>query len=108
MTPKALTVYVTGLAALAYRAYQHRHPVDLPAATGGPMTAMLQLKAADAINCAMRIETNGNIMVLEGTVDTPTAKKFWAKHGPRSLSLIRAAKKDAAVAADAWFAATEM
>ena len=171
MTPKALTVYVTVLAALAYRAYQHRHPVELPvapqpepccwrwsalrcstgctfrvgggckrvsqtpkpstsasidvsradslmrkrsvssclaaadiyeaaAATGGPMTAMLQLKAADAINCAMRIETNGNIMVLEGTVDTPTAKKFWAKHGPRSLSLVRAAKKDAAVAAD--------
>ena len=61
---------------------------------------MLQLKAADAINCAMRIETNGNIMVLEGTVDTPAAKKFWAKHGPRSLSLVRAAKKDAAVAAD--------
>ena len=171
MTPKAFTVYVTVLAALAYRAYQHRHPVDQPvapqpeacrwrwsalrcstgctfravggckrvsqtpqpstsasidvsradslmrkrsvssclgaadiyeaaAAAGGPATAMLQLKAADAINCAMRIETNGNIMVLEGTVDTPAAKKFWAKHGPRSLSLVRAAKKDAAVAAD--------
>jgi hypothetical protein len=63
---------------------------EAAAATGGPATAMLQLKAADAINCAMRIETNGNIMVLEGTVDTPAAKKFWAKHGPRSLSLVRA------------------
>ena len=171
MTPKSMTVYCTVLAALAYRAYQHRHPVDQPvapqpeacrwrwsalrcstgctfrvgggckrvsqtpkpstsasidvsradslmrkrsvssclaaadiyeaaAAAGGPSTAMLQLKAADAINCAMRIETNGNIMVLEGTVDTPAAKKFWAKHGPRSLSLVRAAKKDAAVAAE--------
>lgn len=63
-------------------------------------SAMMQLKAADAINCAMRIETNGNIMVLEGTVDTPAAKKFWAAHGPRSLSLVRAAKKDPALAAD--------
>ena len=73
--------------------------------TGDPAAAYvsraaLKLKAADAINCAMRIETNGNIMVLEGTVDTPAAKKFWAKHGPRSLSLVRAAKKDAAVAAE--------
>ena len=32
MRPKAFTVYVTVLAALAYRAYQHRHPVDLPVA----------------------------------------------------------------------------
>jgi hypothetical protein len=168
MQAKAVAVYVTILAALAYRAYQY--PVDLPvtpqaacswrwpalrcstgctfrlpggckrvslrpepstsasidvsradslmrkrsvssclaaadiyeaaAAAAGPATAMMQLKAADAINCAMRIETNGNIMVLEGTVDTPAAKKFWAAHGPRSLSLIRAAKKDAALAAD--------
>jgi len=81
---------------------------EAAAAAAGPATATMQLKAADAINCAMRIETNGNIMVLEGTVDTPAAKKFWAAHGPRSLSLIRAAKKDAALAADAWFAATEM
>lgn len=74
---------------------------EAAAAAAGPAAAMMQLKAADAINCAMRIETNGNIMVLEGTVDTPAAKKFWAAHGPRSLSLIRAAKKeDAALATD--------
>jgi len=54
--------------------------------------AELQLSAADAIVCAMRIKTNGNILVLEGTQDTPTNKKFWAEHGPRALALVRAAK----------------
>jgi len=78
-----------------------------PEATTGS-ARQLQLKAADAINCAMRIETNGNIMVLEGTVDTPAAKKFWGLHGQRALNLVRSAKKDAALASDASLAAAEM
>ena len=70
---------------------------------------MLQLKAADAINCAMRIETNGNIMVLEGTVDTPDKKKFWGEHGPRALALVKAARAaHAPLRSDAAAAACEM
>lgn len=78
-----------------------------PEATTGP-ARQLQLKAADAINCAMRIETHGNIMVLEGTLDTPAAKKFWAAHGQRALNLVRSAKKDSALASEAFLANVEM
>ena len=70
--------------------------------------ALLQLKAADALTCAMRIETKGNIMVLEGTIDTPAAKKFWAAHGPRAHSLAKAASKDPVLKKGAWMANTEM
>ena len=42
--------------------------------------------------CAILIETNGNILVLEGTQDSPAFKQFWGTHGPRALANVRAAK----------------
>ncbi len=57
-----------------------------------PAAASLRLKAADALCCAMRIRGNGNILMLEGTLDTPSNKKFWGAHGPRALELVRAAR----------------
>jgi len=53
--------------------------------------AQSRLLAADALNCAMRIRGNGNILLVEGTMDTPDNKRFWGQHGPRSLALVRAA-----------------
>lgn len=57
--------------------------------------------AADALNCACRIRGNGNILLVEGTLDTPDNKKFWGQHGPKALVLIRAAfAADASLQAD--------
>ena len=54
--------------------------------------AQLQLSAAEALVCALRIQTNGNILVLEGTQDSASNKRFWQEHGPRALGLVRASK----------------
>ena len=76
---------------------------------GAVASSALKLKAADAINCAMRIKGAGNIMVLEGTIDTPERKKFWGAHGPRAYALVRAARaENAALRNDAAAAACEM
>ena len=42
----------------------------------------LKLELADAINTELRIRTNANSLILEGTQDTPEFKKLW---GPRPL-----------------------
>lgn len=70
-------------------------------ALGVAASAALKMQAADAINCAMRIRTNGNILILEGTQDTAEFKKYWGMHGPRAYALVKAARaagaqKDAA------------
>lgn len=77
--------------------------------------AALRLKAADALCTAMRIRGHGNILVLDdtsgaiATLDTPENKKFWGKHGPRALSLVRAAREARApLRAGALAAVTEM
>lgn len=59
--------------------------------SGAAEVATLKLKAADAINCAMRIQTSGNILVIEGTSDSPANKRFWDAHGGRALGLVREA-----------------
>ena len=75
---------------------------EAEATTAGKAAAQLQMLAADAINCAMRTRGNGNILLVEGTSDTPENKKFWATHGPRALALVRAAiSSDPSLAADA-------
>ena len=81
------------------------------AANGGSVqtVASYQLKAGDAINCAMRIHGTGNILLLDGTLDTPANKKFWGTHGPRALALIKAARAShAPYASDAAATAMEM
>lgn len=81
------------------------------AANGGSVQtiASYQLKAGDAINCAMRIHGTGNILLLDGTLDTPANKKFWGTHGPRALGLIKAARAShAPYASDAAATAMEM
>ncbi|KAL1525553.1 hypothetical protein AB1Y20_020408 [Prymnesium parvum] len=62
------------------------------AAPSAAAAAPLRLRAAEALVCAMRRHTNGNLMVVEGTQDTPAFKQYWATHGPRALSNVRAAK----------------
>ena len=46
-----------------------------------PDDSELQLKTADAINAVMRIKTNANTILIDGSLDTPENKAFWAKHG---------------------------
>ena len=57
----------------------------------GEDVATLQLLAAEALNCAMRIKGDGNIILVEGTSDTPANKRFWGDHAAHSLALARAA-----------------
>ena len=72
-------------------------------------SAVNKMHAADALNCAMRIKGTGNILLLEGTLDTPDNKKFWGAHGPRALTLVRAARAaHAPYRSDASSAAAEM
>jgi len=75
----------------------------------GASAAELRLKAGDALNCAMRIQGTGNIILLQGTLDTPANKKFWGVHGPRALALIKEARAaHAPFQSDASAAAMEM
>ena len=69
------------------------HYEEAAAASSGAQVAAFHLKAGDALNCAMRIQGTGNIILLEGVLDTPSNKKFWGTHGPRALRLIRAARE---------------
>jgi tetratricopeptide (TPR) repeat protein len=46
-----------------------------------------KLNLADALNCVMRIRTNGNIPLIEGTSDTEPHKKIWEQMGPETLAL---------------------
>ena len=55
------------------------------AAGGGQAAAALQAKAAEALVCAMRIKGHGNILLLDGTLDTPENKRFWGEHGATAL-----------------------
>ena len=41
--------------------------------------AIYQVRAADALCCAMRIRSNGNIPLIDGTLDTPEHKRFWCR-----------------------------
>lgn len=57
----------------------------------------------------MRIQTHGNILLLEGTLDTPENKRFWALHGPRAIALVKAARgAHAPLRSDAASTAMEM
>ena len=56
----------------------------------------------------MRLRGHGNILLLEGTLDTPENKRFWGAHGARALRLAKAAKGHAALAKLPSAAAAEM
>jgi len=49
-----------------------------------------KLDLADALNCVMRIRTNGNALIIEGSSDTEPHKKIWAQMGPETLALAEA------------------
>ena len=53
----------------------------------GYADAELLLKAADAVNTAMRIRTNSNTITIDGTVETPANKAVWKKNGQRAYDL---------------------
>ena len=53
----------------------------------GYADAELLLKAADAVNTAMRIRTNSNTITIDGTVETPANKAVWKKDGQRAYDL---------------------
>ena len=73
--------------------------LDRKGGRGAPV-ALLQLKAADAFTCAMRIETKGNIMVL-GHHRHAGGQEFWGRW-PRAHSLAKAASKDPVPRGRGW------
>lgn len=52
------------------------------ALSSNPDDPEIQLKTADAINAVMRIKTNANTILIEGSLDTPANKALWAEKGP--------------------------
>jgi len=62
---------------------------DLAAA---PEDAERQLALADALNCVMRIRTNGNALLVDGRSDTPEHRAVWRAMAPEAVRLARAGR----------------
>ena len=58
-----------------------------------PENAEVKLELADALNTVLRIRTNANSLVLEGTQDSPAFKKLWSSLGNEALPLATDARK---------------
>lgn len=58
-----------------------------------PENAELKLELADAICTVIRIKTNANSLVIEGTQDSPAFKQVWGKLGAEALPLAVDARK---------------
>ena len=54
-----------------------------------PDNLEVKLELADALNTVMRIKTNANALVIEGTLDTPGNKRVWKTLGEEALPLAR-------------------
>jgi tetratricopeptide (TPR) repeat protein len=70
------------------------------ALAAAPDDPELQLKLADALNCVMRIRTNGNALLVEGRSDTPDHRAIWKATAPEAVRLARSGR--ARRADDAW------
>ena len=46
---------------------------------------------ADALNAVMRIKTNANALMIDGSLDTPANKRVWKSLGDEALPLARKA-----------------
>lgn len=62
---------------------------QLGAAPGG---VERQLALAEALACVMRIRTNGNALLVDGTSDTAAHKAVWKALAPEAVRLARAAR----------------
>lgn len=58
-----------------------------------PDNVDLKLQLADAINMEIRIRTNANSLVIEGTQDSPAFKRIWRTLGGESYALAIEARK---------------
>jgi len=58
-----------------------------------PDNIEVKLELADALNTAIRIKTNANSLVIEGTQDCPAFKKVWATLGAEALPLATDVRK---------------
>jgi len=58
-----------------------------------PDNAEIKLELADALNMVIRIKTNANSLVIEGTQDSPAFKKIWRDYGGEALPLALDARK---------------
>jgi hypothetical protein len=57
-----------------------------------PGDALLGLDLADALNCVMRIRTDGNALLVEGRNDTPAHRAIWKAMAPEAVRLAAAAR----------------
>lgn len=74
-----------------------------------PDDVEVTLKLVQALNCVMRIKTDANSLVIDGSLDTPANKQVWSSLGAEALPLakvVRSARPNdaqaAAVYADAF------
>jgi len=58
-----------------------------------PDNAEIKMELADALNMVIRIKTNANSLVIEGTQDSPAFKKIWKDLGSEALPLALDARK---------------
>jgi tetratricopeptide (TPR) repeat protein len=56
-----------------------------------PDDAATQMELADALNAVMRIKTNANALVIDGSQDTPGNKQIWKSLGDEALPLAKQA-----------------
>jgi len=54
-----------------------------------PDNLELKLELAEALNAVIRIKTNANSLVIEGTLDSPANKKVWRTLGEEALPLAK-------------------
>lgn len=57
-----------------------------------PDDTTLALELADALNTVMRIKTDANSLIIDGSLDTPANKKVWSSLGQEALPLARVAR----------------
>ena len=63
------------------RAAHQRNPGDVATS----------MELADALNAVMRIKTNANSLVIDGSLDTPANKQVWKSLGDEALPLAKQA-----------------
>lgn len=87
---KAMAAGEEALATWGVAGCERAHTAFSEALQVQPDDAMAQLKAAEALVCILRIRTHGNLVMFDGTNDTPSHRALWQKLAPRATSLARA------------------
>ena len=69
--------------------------------TACPLRARYELQAAEALACAMRIQSSGFVALVERELGNSDSTSWWSAHGARALRLVRSARAEGSLAAEA-------